>query len=78
MKRLTTRRVLVEKNNGGTKATFNQRANHHSDPLQGLEIQALLKDRLPRADNIPEQPNSSHYFVTLHTTTHIPPLPASP
>lgn len=44
-KRLTTLHALVGKSNRGTKATFNeeriksdyQRANHHSDLLQGLE-----------------------------------------
>lgn len=36
----------------------------------GNQIQILLKDFLPGADNTREQPNSSHYFLTLTQPTH--------
>lgn len=86
-KRLTTGCSLVGKNNGGTKATFNEerrkknhiiKGNPSLRPTSGFgnQIQALLKDCLLGADNTPEQPDSSHYLLCHITHNHTHPTTA--
>lgn len=86
-KRLTTWHALVGKNNGGTKATFNEerkkkfRLSKGKPSLRpssgfGNQVQTLLKDCLAGADNTPEQPNSSHYFLSHITHNHTRPTTA--
>lgn len=86
MKRLTTWHALVWKNNGGTKATFNEerkkvrlsKGKLSLRPTSGFgnQIQTLLKDCLPGADNTPEQPNFSHNFLSHITHNHTHPTTA--
>lgn len=42
----------------------------------GNQIQTLLKDSFPGADNTTEQPNSSHYFLSHITHNHTHPSTA--
>lgn len=78
--------ALVGKNNGGTKATCNEerkkvrlpKGKPSLRPTSGFgnQIQKLLKDCLPGADSTPEQPNSSHYFLSHITHNHTHPTAA--
>lgn len=86
-KGLTARHALVGRKKGGTKATFKKerkakvRLSKGRPSLRltsgfGNQIQTLLNDSLPGADNTTEKPNPSHY--RLSNITHNCICPSTP